>query len=95
MKKDRDDEGVRGEKDERETWKDGDGKREPYISASRIEVTVVLVSNIPVSRVLQGHHPPIRKTVETCELKVPRAACKFPGSKFRVFPLAATAPGTG
>lgn len=42
-------------KGERETWEDRGGKREPYISTSRIGVAVVLVSNIPVSRVPQGH----------------------------------------
>lgn len=48
----------RGEKGERgDMREDGGGKREPYISTSRIEVAVVLVSNIPVSRVPQGHPP--------------------------------------
>lgn len=48
---------IGGEKDERETREDRRGKREPYISTSRIGVAVVLVSNILVSRVPQGHPP--------------------------------------
>lgn len=74
-----------------------EGTREPYISTSRIGVAVALVSNIPVSRECHEATPlpspsaPPSRTVETCEPKVPRAACKFAGSKFRVFSLA-TAP---
>jgi len=49
--------GRSGRKGERETREDRGGKRNPYISMSRIGVAVVLVSNIPVSRVPQGHPP--------------------------------------
>lgn len=45
-----------------------------------------------LARECRKANPLAPKTVETCEPKVPRAACKFPGSKFRVFSLA-TAPG--
>lgn len=50
--------GARGEKGERETREDSGGKREPYISTSRIGVAVVLVSNIPVSRECRKANPP-------------------------------------
>lgn len=56
-KGEKDDKGARGEKGERETWEDSGGKREPYISTSRIGVAVVLVSNIPVSRECRKANP--------------------------------------
>ena len=84
---------ISGRISERETRENRERKREPYISTSRIEVAVVRTS-LEYSRLTSAARPPSLppKTVETCELKVPHAACKFAGSKFGVF-SSATAPG--